>query len=227
MSKIKKFDEFINESVYDENDGFTSSVSQHRETPTTKTPLPDEEVKKLREKLNDISDCVTAIIKKDEKEIKENIGVQRGMMVCCKAGAGLTYSIENAVSKANGTSNDLFTIPADIKISESLLYRYLQKYNNKLIVIEDFERILNDYDCCLMLKKALSKTERERIISTSKFAPKFTFNGYIMFTSHKKIEEIMKKYGEQLDGLIARCYLFDIFPDEKFSNTYIDRKRNY
>lgn len=222
MDKIKKFDEFINESVYDENDGFTSSVSE--ETPITKTPLPEEEVKKLREKFNVISDCVTAIINKDEKEIKEILGENRAMIVCSMPGAGLTHSIEDSVLKANGTEEDLFTIHDGIKINESILYSCLQKYNNKLIVIEDFERILDDYHCRIMLKHAMS----DGIINSHiPGKEEFTFNGYIILASRMRIEELMKKYNRLLKSFTDMCSVFNIFPDEEFKNTYIEREKNY
>lgn len=210
MIKIKKFDEFINESFYDENDGFTSSVA------VEPTQLP--EVKELREKLNSISNCVTAIINKDEKKIEEIIGRKRGMMVCCKAGVGLTHSIEKGVLKANGTKEDLFTIHDGIEITPSILYNYLYKYNNKIIVIEDFERIFNNQHCLRMLKDAMEFDTNRRMLNrgTLKYpvdsSEKFTFNGYIILTSRMRSKELTKKYSEEIEPLVRRCEFFHIFP---------------
>lgn len=227
MNKIKKFNEFINESVYDENDGFTSSVSE--ETPITKTPLPKKEVEGLRGQLIQISNCVKTIINGDEKEIEKILRGNRAMMVCSMPGIGLTHSIEDGVSKSNGTEDDVFTIPDDFKINELLLYKSLYKYNNKLIVIEDFERILDNYHCCKMLRRAMSDdriiTFPRPVVEKDDIPAQFTFNGYIMLTSRMRIEELMEKYKEQLRTIRAKYELFNIFPDEKFKNTYVERER--
>lgn len=222
---IKKFDEFINESLYDENDGWTTTSTQE-----IQRQLPRKEVLKLREQFKNISDCVTAIMNKDEKEIEKNLMGNRGMIVCSMPGAGLTHSIEDAVLKSNGTKNDLLTIPEDTKITESILYKYLYEYNNKLIVIEDFERILSDNRCRSMLKNALSNGKINaplKIKIEDELPTQFTFNGYILLTSHKRIKVLLNIYDTLLDSIQYRCKLFNIFPDEEFKNTYIDRKRNY
>ena len=223
---IKKFEEFVNESIFDGYDGW-KTTSTHE----VRTPLPRKEVFKLREQFKDISNCVTAIINKDEKEIKELLWKKRGMIVCSMAGARLTHSIEDAILKSNGTEEDVLTIPDDTKITESILYEFLYKYNNKLIVIEDFEKILNNPRCYSMLKYAMSERETEREIYSPNpsieddIPTQFTFNGYIMLTSRTRLEELIKKYS--LNSIIHRCEVFNIFPDEEFKNTYIDRKRNY
>lgn len=207
MIKIKKFDEFINESFYDENDGFTSSV--------TREPAEVQEMKELRENLNYISNCVTAIIKKDEKEIKKNMGRYRGIMVCCKAGVGLTHSIEKGVLKANGTKEDLVTIHDGIEITPKILYKYLYEYNDKLIIIEDFERIFNDNPCLMMLYDAIDFSINGRRLNYHVASDEeFTFNGYIILTSHMRIEELKKKYGRKLEPFVRRCEVFNIFPSE-------------
>ena len=223
---IKKFEEFVNESIFDGYDGW-KTTSTHE----VRTPLPRKEVFKLREQFKDISDYVTAIINKDEKEIKKFLEKGRGMVVCSMPGAGLTNSINNAILKSNGTEDDVLTITDEFNITELTLYKYLYEYNNKLIVIESFERFLDNPHCRSMLKYAISHSEIERKIFSPKpfvkddFPTRFTFNGYIILTSRMRLEELREKY--PLDAFISRCRVFNIFPDKEFKNTYIDRKINY
>lgn len=168
-----------------------------------------------------ISNCVETIINGDEKEIEEILNGNRAMMVFSMRDIGLKHSIENGVLKANGTKDDFFTIHETIGIKESTLYKYLYKYNNKLIVIEDFQKILDKPVCCEMLRNAVSDDEIDRrIISpfrvvTDEFPAEFTFNGYIMLTSRMKFEDFNERYGNKLKAIRGSYKFFHIFPTYK------------
>jgi hypothetical protein len=91
------------------------------------------------------------------------------------------------------------------------LYRLLYKNSNRIIIIDDFERIADDLTTLGILKQALFSTIDKRIVSYLSSTPlldnvpeSFEFKGKLILLCNV----ISKKHNEIIKSLLSRCLVY-------------------
>jgi len=136
------------------------------------------------------------------------------LIVTGEGGLGKTYTVTKAIEDM-GLSNDNFVFFKGYSTARGL-YNTLYDNNDKLIVFDDCDSVLEDKVAINVLKSALDSYENRKISwmanmrKSDEYPQQFEFTGRIIFISNKNKEKI--------DGaILSRSLVVDLSmtPDEK------------
>lgn len=158
----------------------------------------------INERFEFLSDLTSMVVR----------GVTPSLIVTGEGGLGKTYTVTKSIEKEE-KNNDNFVFFKGYSTARGL-YNTLYDNNDKLIVFDDCDSVLEDKNAINILKSALDSYDKREISWMSKmnkndeYPNKFTFTGKIIFISNKNKNKI--------DGaILSRSLVVDLSmsPDEK------------
>lgn len=131
----------------------------------------------------------------------------QSLIVIGEGGLGKTYTVSKAIENSGLTSNKYCFIKG--YSTARGLYNLLYDHNNKLIVFDDCDSVLEDKTSQNLLKSALDSYESRLLTWAAKMRPsddypqEFEFTGKIIFISNKSREKIFQP-------ILSRSMLVDL-----------------
>jgi len=133
------------------------------------------------------------------------------LIVTGEGGLGKTFTVNQAVNKIIGNEEDVRREVEIIKGYSTArgLFNNLYDHNNKLIIFDDCDSVLDNKVSVDLLKGALDSYEK-RILTwsaqmkpNSEYPQKFEFTGRIIFISNKNRDKIDQ-------SILSRCMVIDV-----------------